>query len=159
MSLRYRSEYRSDSPPKPEILPISQSRACAKTSYTLRACSSQPGLLSGNLVVASETYEQLEAQQHHASTCRFGYRFEQAVLRWPKIAHFPNDPKKCFRRSKITFGYGSACRLWRLRVQARSMSSRKESNRWPRMQFTPRVIRKGAKITFGYGLALPATSK
>ena len=30
---------------------------------------------------------------------------------------------------KITFGYGLA-------VQARSMSSRKESNRWPRMQFT-----------------------
>ena len=48
-------------------MPIfSQSRACAKTSYTLRACASQPGLLSGDLVVASETCKQLEAQQHHA---------------------------------------------------------------------------------------------
>ena len=35
-----------------------------------------------------------------------------------------------FRRSKITFGYGLACRLWRLRTQARSVSSRKESKQY-----------------------------
>ena len=127
-----------------KILPIfSQSRACAKTSYTLRACASQPGLLSGQLVVASETYKQLE----HAAPCEhegcgfgvvLGIVLSKQYFGGKKcISHSPNDPKRCFRRSKNTFGYGLARRLWRLRVQARSMSSRKESNRWPRMQFTP----------------------
>ena len=155
----YRSEYRSDSPPKPENFAhtLSVQGMCQNQ---LRSCASQPGLLSGDLVAASETYKQLEAQQHHAAPftcatapplspqalfehegCGFGVVLgivlsKQYFGGQKCSSHSPSDPQRCFRRSKITFGYGFACRLWRLRVQARSMSSRKASNRWPRMQFT-----------------------
>ena len=65
VSLRYRSEYRSDSPPKPEKFAhiLSVQGMCQNQLHV--AC--QPGLLSGDLVTASETYKQLEAQQHHAA--------------------------------------------------------------------------------------------
>ena len=70
-------------------------------------------------------------------------------------SHSANDRKRSLRRSKITFGYGLACRLWRPRVQARSMSSRKESNRWPRTHSPsdPKRCFRRSKIAFGYGLA------